>query len=120
MTWGSGSPAADARDTNYIPLDEWLDRPRVRMLRAMRFFDWVTAEDLFLALDVAEDKKERDNYSNALRRARQAGDIERHPRRAAYRLVRKITPPSLVDGPLPPPSRPGPGYYLWRGRWRRR
>lgn len=38
----------------YKPLDEILDTPPVRILRALRWFDWATRGDLFLALDDLE------------------------------------------------------------------
>ena len=34
----------------YLPVDELLDLPRVRVLRVLRHFDWATSTDLCVAL----------------------------------------------------------------------
>lgn len=71
----------------YVPLDELLAQPRTKLLRAIRFFDWVTSDDLFLACGVADH--ETDAYSQALARAVKAGNIERRGKRPyEYRLRR--------------------------------
>lgn len=40
--------------TNYVPLDEIESMPRVRVLRALKHFDWVSARDLMEAIGVYE------------------------------------------------------------------
>lgn len=38
----------------YIPLDTVLSLPRIRILRALRFFDWASSSDIAAALDAGE------------------------------------------------------------------
>lgn len=38
--------------TRYLALDELLEIPRVRILRALRHFDWASSEDIRIALDI--------------------------------------------------------------------
>jgi hypothetical protein len=40
----------------YRPVDEILERPSIRILRAIRWFDAVTATDLLDAMDITEDR----------------------------------------------------------------
>lgn len=51
------------------------DSPKARILRAIRFFERVTARDLFDAMELADD--ERDTYMQALHRLAKTGDVER-------------------------------------------
>lgn len=69
------------RYPGYVPLEEWLATPRVRVLRVMRFFpDGATATDIFDALDLptydAGRSRERINHMAAIRRAVEAGELE--------------------------------------------
>jgi DNA-binding IclR family transcriptional regulator len=41
----------------YEPLDELLDRPRTRLLRAFARFEWMSAFDLFDAIDLPEHNR---------------------------------------------------------------
>ncbi len=64
----------------YRPLDEILSIPRMRLLRGLRWFGWVTGEGLFLALDVpdfvpGEDNRTRNNHTAALQTAVKKGEI---------------------------------------------
>lgn len=43
-----------ARGQKYVPLDELLAMPRVRVLRFMRRADWVASTDIYVALNVAD------------------------------------------------------------------
>lgn len=60
------------RVRGYKPIDVVLAKPRVRLLRALRFFDWTSNEQLFDALGVPlfdeDDRTERDAYAAALSR----------------------------------------------------
>ncbi len=50
----------------YTPIDELLETLRVRVLRALRRFDWVSSEDIALAIDIRDDQVE--NYNAQLYR----------------------------------------------------
>lgn len=50
--------------------------PRARILRALRFFDSVTAEDLFDAMDLSEEER-HSAFMQALHRAAKDGEVER-------------------------------------------
>lgn len=81
--------------SKYIPLDEILDQPSTRILRALRHFDWVRGPDLFAALEVPDfvvGKKnpERDRYSAALSRLAKDGLVERS-KRAVDGFLHRIT-----------------------------
>lgn len=41
-----------ANGKKYLALDELLEIPRVRILRALRHFDWASGEDIRVALDL--------------------------------------------------------------------
>lgn len=60
--------------TRYIPLDELLATPRIRTLRALRWFDWVAASDLLVALDVDDTGRV---YAAALHHLARTGLVER-------------------------------------------
>lgn len=75
----------------YVPIDEWLQKPRTRILRALRWFDWVGVEDLFFALDVpsyADDDLIRRAYSQALCRLVSEGLVETQGTRRDTSLLR--------------------------------
>ena len=61
----------------YVPIEQILDVPRIRILRALRWFDWATTETLFDVLDVPTSKAERDRFAVTLSRASRSGDIEK-------------------------------------------
>lgn len=56
MTTSFANPSRFSNDQRYLPLDELLEMPRVRILRALRRFDWVSVEDINLALDNLDDR----------------------------------------------------------------
>lgn len=92
-------------DAAYVPIDEKLETPRVRMLRAMLRFDWVSTRELFEVLSVAEyehdDRLEYDRYTQALSRLRKREDlIEQRGRPNAYEY--RLTPAgrALASTPL--------------------
>lgn len=67
----------------YVPIDELLEQPLIRLLRALRHFGWVDIADLLDAMDVAPNERtgvagrERNGVSVALRRCVRDGLIER-------------------------------------------
>ncbi len=77
----------------YAPLDEQLERPSIRILRALRWHDWITANDLMIVLNVPDydraSNRERNAYVSSLRRLVALGDVMRdttyYPSR--YRLT---------------------------------
>lgn len=87
--------------SKYIPLDEILEQPATRILRALRHFDWVRGPDLFAALEVPDfsvGKKnpERDRYSAALSRLVKDGLVERSTR-AVDGFLNRITKAGRVS-----------------------
>lgn len=68
---------------NYTPLDEILETPSTRILRALRWFDWVSSPDLMNAAGVPDfvveygDNHERNAASAALSRLVRSGYVER-------------------------------------------
>lgn len=60
----------------YIPLDELLKMPRVRILRVLLHFDWTSCEDINLALDNLEER-EANTYSACLGRMVREGFVEK-------------------------------------------
>lgn len=81
----------------YRPIDEILNQPIVRVLRRLRWFDWISLAELFDALDVEvlgtrngrARSRERDRYSAALEYAVRSGLVERGGKRP--RCVYRIT-----------------------------
>ncbi|HWU87156.1 MAG TPA: hypothetical protein VN253_07775 [Kofleriaceae bacterium] len=79
--------------------------PRVRILRALRRFDWIAAADLLIALDVPDDRNEHNRFTAALGRLVEEGLVEimwlSRPR--LYRLVpgrdirAEVTPPDITE-----------------------
>ena len=63
----------------YTPIDEQLERPKVRILRMLRHFHYVGALELYSALEINYDRNVRDRYHQALRRLVEAGMVVDHP-----------------------------------------
>lgn len=81
-------PTVDpSRLDTYVPFDEQeRGAIRGRLLRALRFFDWVTASDLLDALGLPMDVRSRE-YNGAavvLSRVVKGGQVERRGRRNAF------------------------------------
>lgn len=71
----------------YIPLDERLDTPRIRILRAMRWLEWTSVRDLFDLLGVAylaEDQREWEAHMAQMSRMVKRGELERRGKLNAY------------------------------------
>jgi DNA-binding MarR family transcriptional regulator len=79
---------------SYRPLDEILSRPRMQILRALRWFDAVTSEELLLAVNAPDydhaRNPERNNYTHNLRRLVKDGLVESDEAEWPYRY--RITP----------------------------
>lgn len=76
----------------YIPIDETLSMPIVRVLRTLRHFEWVTSGELLYVLGVNERGREHNALHRALSRACVSGYIEtRGPSRnyREYRITSK-------------------------------
>jgi hypothetical protein len=66
----------------YTPLDIKLEWPRVRILRAIRHFEWVTSFELFeVCAPELTDEYERNSYAKMLGRLVVGGFIERRAER---------------------------------------
>lgn len=69
------------RARQYLPIDEVLANPRIRILRALRRFDEVAANELMHALDVADfdegNNRDRDRHAQALARLVKQGLVEK-------------------------------------------
>lgn len=68
--------------SRYVPLDVILEQPATRLLRALRWFDWVNSSDVINAAGFPEQiagqpNRERDTASQALYRLSVAGLVER-------------------------------------------
>ena len=61
----------------YYPLDELLDIPRVRILRALTHFDWTSSTDLQIALDIEDSKRAWDAFARNLSNLSNQGVIDR-------------------------------------------
>lgn len=75
----------------YAPLAEQLARPRIRAIRALRFFDWCSYADLLLACEVGTTATELDTFCQGVFAAIKNGEIEMsgHKRGAYYRVTNK-------------------------------
>lgn len=76
----------------YIPLDELLESPKIRLLRAIRTFEWAMSSHLMNHLSVpsrTEDKRVHDVYSQHLARLCANGLVERRglPPNSEYRIT---------------------------------
>lgn len=87
---------AELRGTNYVPLDELLDKPRVKILRTLQRFDWITKASLLHACGLVFDEgdveslREWNAHEQALIREVKAGAVER--RRLAGMNEHRIAP----------------------------
>lgn len=72
--------------TGYLALDEVLERPRIRILRALLRFDWASADEIRVALD----EPDAELVSWTLRNMRRCGEIERKGpiMESVYRITR--------------------------------
>lgn len=78
---------------HYTPLDELMARPHVRILRALRWFDWATTEQIAIALDLPdhhENPQLRNAYTLAMRHMVQSGRVEAN--RTAWPHEYRLTP----------------------------
>lgn len=66
--------AARRCEIRYFPIDEELSEMGNRILRALRFFDWVASPDLIEAMNISAE--ERPAYSSSLARIIARGYVE--------------------------------------------
>lgn len=118
----------------YVPIDELLERPRVRILRALRRFDWITAIDLADVLDLPTEKGARDSFASMLGRLVRIGQVERRGVRPFdYRITKegRADLEAVLAGERQlrefgggdierDPGTDMPGHFYWRGRWRKK
>lgn len=111
--------------TAYVPVDEMLAQPRTRVLLALRWFDWVTAEELCDALELptkAEDPWQRNSYQQVIARLVDNGLVLRESRKPSSRQYKRgefryrLAPD--VDLTIPPPTLDAPEWR--RGRKEKR
>lgn len=83
----------------YVPLDEILAKPPTRVLRALRWFDWVSLGDLLLALDVEDPSSiGYAAYQQAVSQLVKRGEIEQRRIDGVSRFCEyRITPSGLAD-----------------------
>lgn len=62
--------------SSYAPLDEFLGTVRTRALRALRFFDWVSGEDLAELIGLTDVERGNGSLPNAMKRSAKHGEIE--------------------------------------------
>lgn len=67
----------------YTPLDEFLSRPRIRIMRILRRADWMDSFDLYEACGAGVGSVDRVKYSAAIGDSVQCGEIERRAFRGA-------------------------------------
>jgi len=66
------------RAPKYFPLDEQIESAPIRILRSLRFFDWIDGRDLLDACGAPECVSvERNTLTKAMSRMWQAGEIDR-------------------------------------------
>ena len=75
----------------YFPIGEVMARPRNRIARVLRFFDWCSYEDLAFACQVGDGDTERDTFAQGLYQALKHGEVEKRgaQRGARYRVTTK-------------------------------
>lgn len=62
--------------SGYSPIDEFLGTVRTRALRALRFFDWVSGEDLAEVMGLTDAEIANGSLPNAMKRSAKHGEIE--------------------------------------------
>lgn len=93
----------------YTPLETWLELPRTRVLRAMRWFpDGATAAEILDALELPTydqgRNRERVNHMAAISRAARDGELVKIERRQRYR--------QRSNAPMYPMYRLAPGFDI--------
>lgn len=68
-------PPTGAKPRWYVPIDETLERMRVRLLRALRHFDWTSTDELVAAMGI-DEQKERAGYRRSLAYSVRRGFVE--------------------------------------------
>lgn len=86
----------EAEMASYSPLDVWMRRPREKILRVMRWHDWLTAREICELVDVpvanCNETPDRAAHDQAMKRLKQQGLIEQRQTRAVYEGMRTSRP----------------------------
>lgn len=85
----AGGRPKGSQTVGYVPFDELLDQPMVRLLRTLRHFGWVTCDDLYEAAGIAEEKRSRSGAYQALSRAVRRNEVAR-------KTYREMTPNGFI------------------------
>jgi hypothetical protein len=68
--------------SHYIPLDETLARTTMQILRALRWFDWVTSDELLTVIGVPDYDRsrnpDRNRYTSKLLHLVKSGIVQRN------------------------------------------
>ncbi len=75
------------QNASYRPIDELLEDWCFAVLRVARHWDWMTVEDLVIALDVPsqdENEQRRDCFHTTISRLTARGHLERRGRTMAF------------------------------------
>lgn len=90
----------------YVPIDEWLEQPRNKILRALRRQDWVTANELGDIIGIPPygghgANRERDAFAQVLYRLVRQGfvDVRKDVTPREYRLNPNL-PSSVFEPPF--------------------
>jgi hypothetical protein len=119
--------AHDATPAYTLELDTWLQRPAVRITRALKQGEWSTHADLFGALQLGTD--ELSLYALELEELVASGRVLFNANAGVvrYQLVHALQPPSppQPDDATVCPKRAAyfegercGDWFSWRGRWR--
>lgn len=106
-----------------LALDAWLQRPDVRLVRALRHLEWMTADQIFESIKIAP--REIPLFARALARLVESGHVRRTGEPGYYHLERDLEPPAPPRARNTAPIVPGNdgeernGWFFWRGSWRR-
>jgi hypothetical protein len=61
---------------SYRPIDEQLDTPKIRLLRALRHFTWISVSELLQIMGESYDYTVINRYSQAMLRLAQRGLVD--------------------------------------------
>jgi hypothetical protein len=123
----------DRRDPYTAQLSRWLERPDVRITRAMELGEWATLEDIFGALELSLEQ--RASYQRRLEQLVTDCVVRQHAQVGGvrYLLLRQLAPPAppSTDDEVTHEMVAGdPGIdgavrqigsrtqFFWRGHWR--
>lgn len=125
----------DASDPYTAQLGRWLDRPEVRITRAMKLGEWATRDDIFGALELTLEQRE--SYRRRLEGLVTDCVVRQHAEVGGvrYLLLRQLEPPAPpstddevtheivldqpgIDGAVRHVDGTEVKEFYWRGHWR--